>query len=55
MNRKYFRAVVVLLSMFFLFGGVIPIFSQEILATYGIGGQFMDYERQETIWFTNGG
>jgi hypothetical protein len=43
-NRKCFRNVFMLLAVFFLLGGV-PTFSQEIIATYGVGGQFTDYER----------
>jgi len=30
--------------VFFLFGGVVPVFSQQILATFGIGGQFLDHD-----------
>jgi hypothetical protein len=35
------------MTLFFSLGGVIPVFSQEILATFGIGGQFMDYEPEQ--------
>jgi hypothetical protein len=47
MDRKYFRGFFILLVVTFLLGGAIPAFSQEILATYGIGGQFTDYKRAE--------
>jgi hypothetical protein len=32
--------------VFFSLGGIVPVFSQQILATYGVGGQFTDYERR---------
>jgi hypothetical protein len=45
MNRNCFRNIFILMPVIFLVGGIVPICSQEIMATYGIGGQVMDYER----------
>ncbi|MFP3042451.1 hypothetical protein LQZ19_11610 [Treponema primitia] len=44
-NRKISSRVFIIMVVFFSLGGIVPVFSQQILATYGIGGQFMDYER----------
>jgi hypothetical protein len=46
-DRKSFRNVYILLSALFLCGGIAPVFSQEILATYGVGAQLMNYEQYE--------
>jgi hypothetical protein len=45
MERKCFRNVFVLMTVIFLLGGVVPVFSQEILATYGYGRQFLEREK----------
>lgn len=48
MSKKHFNGIFTLMSLTFLFCGNAPVFSQEILATFGIGGQFLThpYERR---------
>ena len=36
---------IVLSVLLFLLGGTIPVFSQQILATFGLGGEFLNYDR----------
>lgn len=44
-SRKTFRGIFILLALFFFLGGAAPVFSQEILATFGLGGEFLNHER----------
>ena len=41
-NWKHFNVVFVVMVLFFLFFGTFPLFSQELLATFGFGGQFLN-------------
>jgi hypothetical protein len=45
MDRKRFRTIFVLMAAIFLFGGLAPAFSQEILATFGFGRQDLDPDK----------
>ena len=36
-----------LLAVIFLFGGTVPVFSQQILASFGFGGRFLDIDEYE--------
>jgi hypothetical protein len=45
-SQKISTRVFIIMAVAFFLGGIDPVFSQQILATYGIGGQFTDYERR---------
>jgi hypothetical protein len=44
MKRKGFKNVFILWTVLFLLGGAVPVFSQQILASYGLGFQSLDYK-----------
>jgi hypothetical protein len=54
MRPKYFRAVFVCISLLFLFGGTVSAFSQEVLATFIVGGQNLKNEVPENYWNGSG-
>ena len=52
-DPRRIRSVFAFMVVIFLFGGIVPVFSQEILATYGLGTERIDIDPEYTEYHWN--